>query len=331
MLHRVSPETFGQLFPTPSHVFNSVAFSELNGHKCDDVHYLAFADERGKVRLGIILGEKADTLRSPFSAPFGGMEERHAQKVSVYIEALESLKAYARSLNKSLLITLPPACYETPSSALSSQYLAALSLGASLHYSDFNYHYDLSRFPSFKEDLRPQSRNKLSAAMRNGFDFHYLKGASSEDFERVYSIIKRNHEALGYPLRMTLDDVIATSKIIKMDLFVLTKDGSDVAGALVYHSAPTASLAKAASSRLADGVVQVVYWGDLPEWRSFRPMNFLAYKVIGHYYDNRHVTGVRYFDIGPSSSEGRPSLGLCDFKESLGCNLTPKATLKFPL
>lgn len=66
---RTTPQEYKSLFPNPSHVFNSVEFNELNRHKCDDVHYLVIKDDKGKVRFGIILGQKGNMLKSPFSAP----------------------------------------------------------------------------------------------------------------------------------------------------------------------------------------------------------------------------------------------------------------------
>ena len=55
---RVSPGEYGQIFHSPSHLYNSVAFNELNRHKCDDIHYVTLCDDRGRVRFGIILGQK---------------------------------------------------------------------------------------------------------------------------------------------------------------------------------------------------------------------------------------------------------------------------------
>ena len=70
----VNHDEYKRLLPTVPHVFNSVEFSELNRGKASALHYLIFSDT--KVRFGIILGEKADGLHSPFSAPFGGFSIR---------------------------------------------------------------------------------------------------------------------------------------------------------------------------------------------------------------------------------------------------------------
>jgi len=35
---------------------------------------------------------------------------------------------------------------------------------------------------------------------------------------------------------------------------------------------------------------------------------------------------MRYIDIGPSTENSIPNYGLCEFKESIGCDISPKYT-----
>lgn len=107
---------------------------------------------------------------------------------------------------------------------------------------------------------------------------------------------------------MSLDEVMKTVAVIPADFMMLTLDGVDVAAAMIYY--------------VTDKIVQVVYWGDRPGYSISRPMNMLAEKVVTHY---SHIGKI--IDIGPASSLGEPSLGLCDFKESIGCETTLKPTL----
>ena len=89
---RCTPREYGELFATPSHVFNTVEFNELNRHKCEDIHYLTICDDKGKVRFGVVLGLRGGVLKSPFSAPFGGIEERGVQSVERYVGAVDALR-----------------------------------------------------------------------------------------------------------------------------------------------------------------------------------------------------------------------------------------------
>lgn len=62
-LERVQAQQFASEMEVP-HFYSTAAFTELNRHKAADVHYLLFGD--GETRLGIILGETDEALKSPF-------------------------------------------------------------------------------------------------------------------------------------------------------------------------------------------------------------------------------------------------------------------------
>ena len=304
---RCTPQEYKSLFPNPSHVFNSVEFNELNRHKCDEVHYLAFNDDKGKNRLGIILGQRGNVLKSPFSAPFGGMEERGGQSVEWYVGASELLRQYIAGSGCEGVVSLPPVTYDGHE-CYSKQLCALMSAGSAVAYTDYNYHYELGRARLFEESCSRAARKNFAKASRFQWTFEVLAGAEC-DIERVYGIIKANRESHGYPLRMSLEDVKATAGIIACTFLVLSHDGVDVAAVLAYDVTPDVS--------------QVIYWGDVPGYSDMRPMNMLANETFRHFADR----GKRCLDIGPSSSSGEPSIGLCDFKASLGCTLTPKFTL----
>ena len=195
------------------------------------------------------------------------------------------------------------------------QILCSLAAGGRQLYTDFNYHYCLADFDSFSERLWPNARRNLSTSQRCGLEFEYCADPTPELIAEIYEIVRINHESHGYPVHMSLDDIMATSKVIDMDFFIVRKEGRGVASAIIY--------------RTSKEVVQLIYWGDLAEGRELRPMNFLSYNIVRHYAENSGESGVRYFDLGPASSDGIPAVGLCDFKESIGCRLTQKVTVAF--
>ena len=90
----------------------------------------------------------------------------------------------------------------------------------------------------------------------------------------------------------------------------MKNDGNDIAAAQVFH--------------VCEGIVQVIYWGDVPGYSVLKPINYLAYELINFYGER----GFQYIDIGPSSEKGRPNYGLCDFKSSIGCDLNAKFSFK---
>lgn len=288
-----------------NHVFNSRGFVELNSDKCREVKHLLLTDG-GKARLGLTLGlitgPRGEVWASPWSAPYGGFDYTADVGAGKFVEALNVLKDWASA---PLKMTLPPAFHDPRT--LPKVQAAWLNMPGATLTTDLNYHYNYSRCPDWEAGLSRETRNKWRAALRRPFGFERLK-PTTDNIGRVYAVIEQNHRACGYPLRMSLEQVTATLRVVRADLFLATLEGRDVASALVYHVAP--------------GVVQVIYWGDTVEARQARPMNYLSWKVMEHY----RAAGTRIFDIGPASEAGVPNPGLCEFKEGLGCLPTLKLT-----
>lgn len=303
-LLKVSAEDYFGTFIKPAHIYNSRAFTHLNAGKCAGVsHYIIASD--GKPRLGITFGERADGLHSPFSAPFGGFDRIHSPGIETFAAALDLLADHARQNATRIHVTLPPEIYD-PCAA--KAILPAVNSDAIAVKADYNYHFATEAIGHYRQTIDPSARNKLNAALRNGMDFHVIAADDTEGVRRAYEVIRINRAEHGYPLRMSLDDVLATIKIVPAEFYLLTAGGTDAAAAMVYFVNPS--------------VAQVIYWGDIKECSRLRPMNLLAYELFSHLAGK-----VTTIDIGPSSSDGIPSAGLCAFKESVGCILTPKYSL----
>lgn len=301
---RVTAKEYGGYFQSPYHVFNTVAFSELNRGKCDDLHYLVCKDK--KARIGIILGKRGEMLCSPFSAPFGGFSFNRNEKLDYFEEAAALVKSYAEALDSKLKISLPPVIYHpTLVSKMCSSFIRS---GYQTAYMDLNYQFEVERFRNYEKLIDTKTKNKLHNSQKVDFCFIQLDSQREEDVVRAYEVIRKNREARGFPLRMTRQAVWETVQVVKADFFVLSFEGVDVAAAQVFH--------------VSSGIAQVIYWGDLPEYAELRVMNFFTYKVFEHYFSK----GLRILDIGPSTENGVPNYGLCEFKENIGCTVSMKYT-----
>lgn len=297
----LSPEDFSKTY-RPQHVFNSVAFATLNRDKAERLHFLSIEDS--KPRFGIILGERDNSLRSPFSAPFGGFIEHKSEGLERMEEAARLLYEYAQERGKAISITLQPLIYNETQL---SKWVCVFSRLYNIRFIDLNYHFDLSRMTHYEDFIDRSARKNLHHAMNEPFRLIQLDATDHSQVARAYEVIRRNREERGFPLRMTLEQVWQTaSRVIKADFFVLEHNGNDVAAAQVFH--------------VTDGIAQVVYWGDIREYSDLRPMNFLTHALFEHYYN----VGLRILDIGPSTEDGIPNYGLCQFKENIGCSVTPK-------
>lgn len=287
------------------HAFNSAEFASLNGAKAGRVSFLGLGEKKPK--LWLTAGLRDGEWRSPFSAPFGGWMGMPDVSQRAMCEAARDLRLWAEERRQPVRIGLPPLAYDE---TFLTKSLYALQREGRIALTQPDYYFLLSDFADYEARMSGAARNKLSNARRHPFGFEAFPKAKGEALARAYAVIERNRAERGYPLAMSLDAVTATRRIIPMDAFVLTLDSGDCAAALVF--------------RILPDVGQVVYWGNTAESNDSRAMNMLAFKVFEHY----HAEGrLRLLDIGPSDLDGAPNLGLMEFKEGIGCRVSPRFTL----
>lgn len=300
----VDQKEYSRIVINPYHIFGSAGFNHVNKTKCDSVHYLLFKDS--KYRLGIIGGIRNNSFLSPFSAPFGGFSFLQEDvRISYIDEAIILLTAWAKAQALSALkITLPPTIYQE--SFLAKQINSLYRNGFSIDKTDLNYAYHLASFTQeYPASIWYNARKNLKIALVNNFSFK--KAALNIEKETAYNIIRQNREARGFPLRLTWQQVQTTAAVIPADFFLVENEAAiAVAAAIVFH--------------VAAGIVQVIYWGDLPEYAHLKTMNFLSFKVFEHYQQLQ----LKIIDIGPSTEDSIPNYGLCEFKESIGCSISCK-------
>lgn len=310
---RVEPTTpaeYAKWLDPPNTFFHGVPFHLHNRHKAKDLQFLLFRD--AKVRGGIVGDIQSGCFRSPFSAPYGGLNGKGTVSFDQLADMYTALAAYAKatSIIHSMEITLPPFCYEEQ--LASPQVLAALHAGWQVKHIDHNQHFELSDFlgeDHYIESLPRSARKNIRRALKSDLEFIV---ADSDDMQSLaYGIIAKNRAERGFPLHLTELEVMSTAALTHADFFLVYAKDKAVAAAIVFEVAPR--------------VVQVIYWGNLEEAAAFRPMNFLAYRVFAFYYQK----GYKLVDIGPSSKEGVPNRGLISFKESIGCRSSLKYSIKY--
>ncbi len=284
------------------HAFNSPLFALLNNLWVDEIHFLLF--KTTKVELGVILGERNNTLLSQWSAPFGGFVFKDD---TISIESLQnSIKAlttYTKQVNCiSFTITLPPPFY---SSNFLTKLFFVLGSFTSPKTVDINYHFDLL----IENTLQSRNRNfKRNLKIGEDLGLQLYLCQNNEEKSVAYKVIEENRTTQGYPLRMGFEQLVETSRIIPIDFFLLQSQTETYASAICYW--------------VAADICQVVYWGDYTFKRGSGAMQQLSLQLCEHYRNHK----VRFLDVGPSSENGVPNHGLCDFKENIGCDVTLKYT-----
>lgn len=300
IIRAVSKDEYYGAFPTSRNVFTSRAFIEVTPGNAEAVRFFMGIDDSFRPRLGLVAGYRDGEWHAPYSAPFSAIHYNKPQQLETIYDFISEL---TDTLAAPLHITLPSDYYDP---GMLPKFTGILGNFARKKTFDFDFYYPTSGYCSYIAGLDHSARKNLNRAMAAGFRME-----PTTDVHRAYEVIRINREAHSYRLAMTEEQVRNTIDVVKADMFVMTLDGTDVAAAIVFH--------------VAEGIVQVVYWGDVPGYGDKRPMNLLPYLVFGHYAS----TGIRIVDVGPSSTDGIPNTGLCRFKESVGCRISLRPTFVF--
>lgn len=304
-LLEVQVSEYQRSIANPLHVFSTVAFSEHNRSKCEAIHYFVWENTNGPC-LGLVTGRRGSRLFSPFSAPCGGFSPVGTISAEEIREAVLLLCDWARERNFSISLYPPPHFYAPQFLEQSLRIL--IDCGFKVECEELNHQIPLTSVKDYEDSLWRNARKNLRKAEQSDLVFSELDW---NELGAAYEVIRQNRVAREKPLRMSFDEVKSTMTVIEGKSFIVRKNGSDVAAAIVFHVAPQ--------------IAQVIYWGDFPGFSEYRPMNFLAAELVKFYLGQNF----RLLDIGISTVDGVRDDGLCNFKESVGCVPVPRYRLVF--
>ena len=181
-------------------------------------------------------------------------------------------------------------------------------MGYTISEADLNYSFNLDNFnKNYASGIWRNARKNLNNALKNDLYFELCK--TENEKQTAYNIIKQNRSVRGFPLRMAWEQILKTTTVIPAWFFLVkNNDEQPIASAIVFQ--------------VADKVLRVIYWGDLPEYAHLKTMNFLTFKVFEFFKE----IGMQFMDIGISTVNSIPNYGLCEFKESIGCDISPNFT-----
>lgn len=303
VLNQEYESTFGGITP----IYNSPTFNDLNLDKVEEVKYLLFV--RDKVQTGLIAGVKDGRFLSPFSAPFGGFScVKNNIRLQDLIESCTALEEYVRKQGlRQIEFTIPPSFYDE---SLVAKNINALFLSKfEISKIDLNYHFDLSLYDElYTQRIWRGARKNLRIGMQHGLNFREYNDVKGQ--KKVYDVIQANRKAKRYPLKMTFDQIIETIEVTNSNFFTVELENDPIAAAIIFH--------------VTQNIVQVIYWGHLPNKSNYKPINFLSNQIFKYFKDK----GIDFVDIGPSTDNSIPNFGLCDFKESIGCHISPKFSFR---
>src|SRR5690554_3081256 len=291
MLVEVSKKEYRRFFPTDASPFISEAFIELNEKKQDKVIRLI---KKNNYSIGLLAGIKDGIMRSPFSAPFGGFHYRneHLAYDLVY-KFLSSLKEYALNEQlKKISITLPPDPYQINMNAKLIN--AFIRLGFKMETPDLNNVVNLKKFTG--KWVKSEVAQNCRKAIKNGLI--WSKTTDIDEMKEAYDVIHNNRTGLGRKIHMTLEDILDVKEVLPVDFFIIRDVDEICVGAAVLY-------------RGHEKIVQGVFMGGDLERRNLGVIDYMYLKLYNYYKE----MGFDYLDMGTSSLQGDPNMGLLRFKE----------------
>ena len=104
---------------------------------------------------------------------------------------------------------------------------------------------------------------------------------------------------------MSLQDILDVNKVIPVDFFLVkNREGGNIGSGVFYRG--------------HEKIVQGIFVGDVLSSRKLGTMDFLFLSVFNYYKEK----GFDFIDLGKSSSDGEPNVGLVRFKEIHNCTST---------
>ena len=297
MLIDISEKDYKEYFPLSPNPFISEDFINLTKHKVDKIVRLIDSNKKD-VAVGLVAGIKDNKLYAPFSAPYGGFHYRYEEifydKVYDYVFKLK--KYVSDQKMDSLKIVLSPNIYNPTMNAKLVN--AFIRLGYSMNAPGIVSSIDLRSFEG--KWIKYRVEENCNKAIRNGLSFK--KVLDEKSIEEAYSIILSNREDQGRDIYMSLDDLFQVNNVIPVDFFIVRNQAGEGVGSGVFY-------------RGHEKIVQGIFLGDLLSSRKLGTMDFLFQNLYNHY----KKMGYDMIDLGKSSTDGVPNIGLVRFKEIHNC------------
>lgn len=295
MIINSSIEAYWSHFHYNPHPYISKWFIKLVESKADEIVYLMSDTDKS---IGIIAGINKNEMISPFSAPFGGFHYSHEHLMydTIY-NFLSELKDYAiqRDLTK-ISITLPPDIYQTN---INAKFVNAFTrLNYKMSIPNLLNWTDLVSFNG--EWVYNKVLNRCKKAIKS--ELRFEEALDEIEKRNTYELIKQNRIGQNREIHMSFNDLLKINDKIPVDfLQVKEKDGNTIGAGILYRG--------------NKDIVQGIFMGDDLTKRDLGAIDFL-YMNIYEFYKN---LGYKYVDLGTSSVNGEPNIGLLRFKEIHNC------------
>jgi hypothetical protein len=172
---------------------------------------------------------------------------------------------------------------------------------------EVNHFFNLKDYIKYYEsNIDRDLRYKLKISIKN--DLVFSKANNIDEYRSAFEVILINKKCKNRSQSMSFDQLLEMVKLIDVDFFIVYYKGCPVASSIIYNCTPK--------------IAQMIYWGDIPEYSKYYPMNFQAWNIFRFYNEKRF----NIVDLGTSMLDHELNEGLSYFKENLGCIVSAKFT-----
>jgi len=259
--------------------------------------------ENGNVVANIHFTETQEGIwKSPVRGTFGGIYSEDKINFEELIFFYQYVENFLREKNASQLqISLAPLAHDP--SRLSQQVFLLRSNGFSISQCDLNHSAHIIKLSSGLP-MSKGNQKRVNKCLREGFSCSILQ---PHFLDEVYEVILENRISKGYPISMSLSELKemtnAFPEVIKL-FGVSTNPINEIPNLI----------ASAICISLSRDILYVFYWGDKQNYSTFSPIALLAETI----YDYCNIENISLLDVGTSSMDLIPNLGLIQFKQNLG-------------
>jgi hypothetical protein len=291
------------LAPPPSFesldIFLRPAFFSLHSYTCEEAICLQLFNKKKKSieALCHLLSKDRKSYKSPLKGSYGGFYISQDLSLDVLQYFLERTEEYLiKNGAESLSFTLPPFAYHPQKESICTNLLLKNAYVINNH--ELNYSIDIHSHP-FQSIISHGQRKKINLCLRNDVEVCKLP---ENDLKKAYDVIVENRLKKGNIVSMTWEQLYEMQKSFP----------NDVISFLATHK--NRPLASAICIRINPNILYVFYWGEVTDVGALSPVVLIANELYSYCQDEN----IKLLDLGTSTVDGHPNIGLIRFKKSLG-------------
>lgn len=284
-----------------NNLFNEKDYFQLHSNSSNDTYVQLVRITTGKVCATIAFyGDEEYLFFSPKRGTFGGIMLNETIEIQLIEQFLNVIKEYLIKIGaRTISIKCPPFSHDLATCSIMTNILLRQGFRLSSHELNYDMKVDGR---AFIDRIDYGNIKRVRKCIRENL---FAAQVGSDEYLKVYQVIKENRERRGFPLSMSSEQLGKMVEIFPEKMYFFS----------VYLDKEMSSmLAAAVCIALTDKILYVFYWGDIAGTESYSPIALLASTI----YEFCQKQGFIVLDVGTSTILGEPSYGIVKFKRNLG-------------